>query len=142
MEGKMVKKTGHPAGVFSAAFKDLSLLIAATIFVLALSYFFNVFDLIVEFLKKSPEKIIYVDEVITTLLTLSIGLAIFAWRRWKDLKKETAERIKKQEELIRVTATQAETERIISKQLHMDMDQMKQDVREILVLMNKIKKTG
>jgi len=126
----------------SRAVRDLVLLIVITIFTLILSYFFNLFSLIVEFLQKHPDKIIYVDEVITTLLILSIGLAVFAWRRWLELRKETAERIKKQEELIRITATQADTERIISKQLHIDMDQMKQDVQEILhFLLNKHKKT-
>ncbi len=140
MKDTPVKQINKIRKNFSASFKDLSLLIAATVIVLALSYFFNVFGMIVDFLRKSPEKIIYVDEVITTLLTLSIGLALFSWRRWKELKKETAERIRKQEELIRVTTTQAETERIISKQLHMDMDQMKQDVREILALISKNKK--
>ncbi|MCX5704191.1 MAG: hypothetical protein NT066_06865, partial [Candidatus Omnitrophica bacterium] len=118
----------------SRATRDLVLLIAITILVLILSYFFDVFILIVKFLQEHPNKIIYIDEVITGLLTLSIGLAIFAWRRWLELKKETAERIKKQEELIRLAATQAEVERIISKQLRSDMDQMKQDVREILHL--------
>lgn len=128
---------------FSSTAKDLVLLVAVSFLALILSYFFNIFGLIVEFLQKHPDKIFYVDEIITTLLTLSIGLAIFAWRRWLELKKETAERIKKQEELLRVTATQAEIERIISKQLHVDMDQMKQDVREILhFLLNKNKKTA
>jgi len=123
----------------SRALRDLILLIAITIFVLVLSYFFDLFVIIVRFLQRHPERIVYVDEVFTGLLTLSIGLAIFAWRRWGELKKETAERIKKQEELLRFTATQAEVERIISKQLRSDMDQMKEDVREILNLVqNKI----
>jgi positive regulator of sigma E activity len=123
------------------ALRDLILLIAAVILSLVLSYFFNVFGLIVEFLQKYPDKILYVDEVVTTLLTLSIGLAVFAWRRWLELKRETAERIRKQEELLRITTTEADTERIISKQLHIDMDQMKQDVREILhFLLSKQKK--
>ncbi|MDD5356175.1 MAG: hypothetical protein PHY56_06550 [Candidatus Omnitrophica bacterium] len=126
----------------SRAVRDLVLLIAIAILTLILSYFFNLFSLIVKFLQKYPDKIIYVDEVITTLLILSIGLAVFAWRRWLELRKETAERIKKQEELLRITATQADTERIISKQLHIDMDQMKQDVQEILhFFLNKQKKT-
>jgi uncharacterized membrane protein (DUF106 family) len=125
----------------SRALRDLVLLIASTILVLILSYFFDVFVLIVKFLQKYPDKIAYVDEIITGLLTLSIGLVIFSWRRWLELKKETAERIKKQEELIRLTTTQAEVERIISKQLRSDMDQMKQDVREILhLLINKLKR--
>jgi hypothetical protein len=125
----------------SSAFRDLVLLIAITIFILIISYFFDAFILVVKFLQKYPDKIIYIDEVITALLTLSIGLVIFGWRRWLELKKETAERIKKQEELLRLTATQAEVERIVSRQLRSDMDQMKQDVREILhLLISKLKR--
>jgi hypothetical protein len=127
---------------FTATFKDLVVLVVVTIFVLILSYFFDVFILIVKFLQKYPDKIVFIDEVIMALLTLGIGLAIFAWRRWLELKKETAQRIKQQEELISLTTTQAEVERIISKQLRNDMDQMKQDVREILhLLLNKNKRT-
>jgi len=126
----------------SKAVKDVVSLIAITFFVLILSYFFNVFILIVSFLQKHPKLIVYIDEVITGLITLSMGLVIFAWRRWLELKKETTERIKKQEELLRLTATQAEVERIISKQLRSDMDQIKEDVREILrLLLDKHKRT-
>jgi hypothetical protein len=56
---------------------------------------------------------------------LSIGFAIFSWRRWLELKKESAERIKIQEELVRIANTKAETERIISKQLHFEIEQRK-----------------
>ncbi|MDI6606068.1 MAG: hypothetical protein QME65_02870 [Candidatus Omnitrophota bacterium] len=137
------EKTGHnnPELRPSRAVRDLVLLLAVTILVVTLSYFFNIFALIVKFLQEYPDKIIYVDEIITGLLTLSIGLAIFAWRRWLELKKETAERIKKQEEVLNLTTTQAEVERIISKQLRSDMDQMKDDVREILhLILNKYRK--
>ena len=119
----------------SRVVRDLIILFAAIIFVLILSYFFDMFTLIVRFLQKYPDKVIYVDEVIIGLLTLSIGLSIFAWRRWLELKKETSQRIRNQEELLRITTTQAEIERIIGKQLRVDMDQMKQDVREILQLL-------
>ncbi len=125
----------------SRAVRDLVLVIAVTVLVLVLSYFFDVFIVIVKFLQKHPNKIIYVDEIIIGLLTLSITLTIFAWRRWVELKRETAERIKKQEELLKLTATQAEVERIISKQLRSDMDQMKQDVREMLhIILSKYKR--
>lgn len=125
----------------SRAARDLVLLAAALLIVLLLSYFFDVFILIVKFLQKYPANIVYVDEVVSFLLTLSIGLAIFAWRRWLELKKETAERIKKQEELIRLADTQAEVERIISKQLRSDMEQLKEDVRQILqLLVNKLRR--
>ena len=120
---------------FYSAIRDLVVVIIITISVGLISYFFNVFDLIVKFLQRNPEKIFYIDEVIVTLLTLSIGLFVFAWRRWLELKKETTERIKNQEELLKFTTTQAETEKIINRQLHIDMDQMKQDVRGILTLL-------
>jgi len=124
-------------------FKDLAKLTISVIFVLILSYFFDIFIFIVKFINKHPHVIVYIDEVITGFLTLSIGLSIFAWRRWSELRSETAERIKKQEELLRLTATQAEVERIISKQLRSDMDQMKQDVREILnFLLSKHRRTA
>ena len=119
-----------------SAIRDLVFVIITTISACLISYFFNVFDLIVKFLQKHPEKIFYIDEVIVTLVTLSIGLFLFAWRRWMELKKETTERIKNQEELLRLTTTQAETEKIINRQLHIDMDQMKQDVRGILTLLH------
>jgi two-component system, NarL family, sensor histidine kinase UhpB len=118
------------------ASRDLALLAMVTILVLVISYFFDVFVLIVKFLLNHPRMIGYIDEVVMGLLTLSIGLAVFAWRRWLELKKETTQRIKNQEELIRVTTTQADIERIISKQLRVDMDQMKLDVREILRLLS------
>ena len=121
---------------FTGARRDLVLLVSATFFVLALSYYFDVFALIVRFIRRHPDTIVYIDEIVTGLLTLSIGLVIFSWRRWLDLKKETAKRLKQQEELLRVTSTKAEVERIISKQLHNDMDQMKKDVREILHLLS------
>lgn len=116
--------------------RDLIMLVAVIVLVLILSYFFGMFTLIVKFLQEHPDKVVYVDEVITGLLTLSIGLSVFAWRRWVELKKETSERIRNQEELLRITATQAEIERIIGKQLRVDMDQMKQDVKEILQLLS------
>lgn len=108
------------------AFKDLVAIIIATLFMLCLSYFFNVFFLLVELFQKYPKSIIYIDEIIVGLLTLSIGFAIFAWRRWSELKKETAKRIKLQEELLNIANTKAETERIISKQLHSEIDLRKQ----------------
>jgi hypothetical protein len=116
----------------ASAVKDLVIIAAITILVFILSYFFDVFIFIVKFLEKYPQNIIYVDEIITVLLTLSIAFAIFSWRRWQELKKETAERIKKQEEIICLNATQAEVERVINKQLRSDREQMKEAMQEIL----------
>jgi hypothetical protein len=110
----------------SSAFKDLVVLVFISISIFILSYFFDIFVFIVKFLEKYPQKVVYVDEIITALLTLSTTLAIFSWRRWLELKKETAERIKLQEELIKIANTTAETERIISKQLHVEIELRKQ----------------
>ena len=114
---------------------DLVILAVIVVFVFILSYFFNAFNVIVLYSQHHPEKIVYIDEILSVLTTLSLGLAVFSWRRWSDLKKETSKRIKHQEELLKMTSTQAETERIISKQLRLDMDQMKQDVRDLLFIL-------
>ncbi len=109
----------------TTAHKDLVIIAAIFILVFILSYFFNVFVFLLDLFRKYPRLITYVDEIITGLLTLSIGFAVFSWRRWKELKKETAERIKIQDELIKLANTKAETERIISKQLHSEIEQRK-----------------
>lgn len=111
---------------FTAAFKDSVILAVITIIVLILSYFFNVFTFLMELFQKHPKAVTYIDEIITGFLTLSIGLSIFSWRRWLELKKETAQRIKLQEELISLANTKAETERIISKQLHCEIELRKE----------------
>lgn len=107
------------------ALKDLFIISISLILIFIFSYFFDVFIFIVKFLDRYPRNIIYVDEVITGLLTLSIGFAIFSWRRWLELKKETTERIRLQEELLLIANTKAETERIVSKQLHVELDERK-----------------
>lgn len=109
--------------------QDLFVLIFVTLLVFVLSYFFDIFVFIVRFLEKYPRDIIYVDEVITVLLSLSIGFAVYSWRRWVELRKETSERIRLQEELLRVAETRAEAERIICKQLHVEIEQRKQGER-------------
>lgn len=106
----------------NSAFKDLVILTVVTVVLLVLSYFFNVFVFLVEIFRKHPQAITYIDEIITFLLSLSIGLAVFSWRRWRELKQETSQRIKLQEELIMIADTRAEAERIISKQLHCEIE--------------------
>jgi len=110
---------------FSSAAKDLIIIAVFFIIVLAFSLYFNIFKFILELVQKYPYAITYVDEVITGLLALSLGFAIFSWRRWLELKKETAERIRIQEELVKIANTKAETERIISRQLHCEIEQRK-----------------
>jgi hypothetical protein len=106
----------------NTAFKDLIVLVVITIVLLVLTYFFNVFVFLVALFQKNPKAITYIDEIITLFITLSLGLAVFSWRRWRELKQETAQRIKFQEELIMMANTRAETERIISKQLHCEIE--------------------
>jgi hypothetical protein len=83
--------------------------------------------------------ITWFDEIITALLTLSIGFAVFSWRRWLELKKETAERMRLQEELIKACETKAETERIICKQLHCDIEEHRKMEKDILSRRSKAK---
>jgi NADH:ubiquinone oxidoreductase subunit 5 (subunit L)/multisubunit Na+/H+ antiporter MnhA subunit len=121
------------------AAKDLIMLGIISIFVFILSYFFDAFIFIVKFLEKYPKNIVYIDEVITVSLTLSIGFAIFAWRRWMELKKIAAERLRLQKELVEIAEVKAETERIICKQLHCDIDEYKKISRDVLSLQAKSK---
>lgn len=121
------------------ASRDLAILALVAVFIFALSYFFNVFAFLIRFFQKHPDAITWVDEVITALLTLSIGFAVFSWRRWRELKKETAERLKLQEELLKIAETKAETERIICKELHCDIEEYKKIEKDILSRKSKTK---
>ena len=118
----------------ATAFRDLIIIVIVSIFVFVLSYFFDVFIFIVKFLEKYPRKIVYIDEVITVLLTLSIAFAVFAWRRWLELKKETTKRIKLQEEIIKIANTNAEVERIIGKQLRCEIELRRQEEKNVFSL--------
>ena len=109
----------------STAFKDLLVIFVITSTIFILSYFFNVFSYLIRLFQENPKAITWIDEIITGLLTLSISFAVFSWRRWIELKRETAERMRLQEELIRIAGTKAETERIISKQLHCEVEERK-----------------
>ncbi|MDD5155532.1 MAG: hypothetical protein PHF11_03500 [Candidatus Omnitrophica bacterium] len=112
---------------FTNAFKDILVIVIITAGILALSFFLNLFTFLVELFQKSPRLITYIDEIIAALLTLSIGLAVFSWRRLRELKEETAKRIKLQEELIKCANTKAETEHIIVKQLHVELEERKRE---------------
>jgi hypothetical protein len=139
------KKTGEQSSEprSSRASRDLAALVFIVAAVFAFSYFLNIFDFLTRFFQGHPGALTFVDEIISVLLALSVALSFFAWRRWQELKKETAARIKSQEELLRSAQTQAEVERIINKELHSDMDQIKDDVREVLCLLcNKRKGTA
>lgn len=121
LQENMKKK---PKGL-STSGKDLLVIVAILIIVFVLSYFFNVFGYLMRLFQENPKAITWIDEIITGLLTLSICFAVFSWRRWLELRKETTVRLKLQEELIRMAETKAETERIISKQLHCEVEERK-----------------
>ena len=99
---------------FTSAQKDLFILALILIFVFVISYFFNVFVFLVIYFQKHPHAVTYIDEIISCLLALSIGFAVFSWRRLRELKKESAERLRLQEELIRAAETKANRQLIIS----------------------------
>jgi hypothetical protein len=106
--------------------RDLIILALVTVCVLVFSYFFDVFAYLVEYVQKNPQAILFVDEVTTGLLTVSVGFAVFSWRRWRELKKETAERLRLQDEILNIVKTEAEAERIICRQLHSEIDLRKE----------------
>ncbi|MGE5309031.1 MAG: hypothetical protein ACM3OC_08095 [Deltaproteobacteria bacterium] len=114
------------------ASKDLIILTLVTLIVFIVSYFFDVFAFLVLFFQKHPRAVTFFDEIITGLVTVSIGLAVFAWRRYGELRKETAEKIRLQEELISNAETKAETERIICKQLHCDLEEYRKIERDVI----------
>ena len=120
---------------FSAAFRDLIILGVITVFVFIVSYFLNIFNFLVKIFYQNPKEIVYIDEIITVLLTLSIGFAVFAWRRWLELKRESTQRIRDEEMLREAAETKADVERIVGKQLRSDMDQIKQEIKQILFLL-------
>jgi hypothetical protein len=132
MDNRQESKQEEIKIISNRASKDLVIIAILLILVLVLSYFFNLFVFLIELFQRHPKAITYIDEILTALLTLSISFGVFSWRRWGELKKETAERIKLQEELIRIANTKAETERIISKQLHCEIEQRKQDEQRYL----------
>lgn len=123
----------------SSAFKDLAVLTFVVIVTLTLSYFFNVFIFLVELFQKYPQSITWIDEIVTGFLVLSIGFAIFSWRRWREVKKETAERLRLQRELIKIAETKAETERIICRQLQCDIEVYKRIEQGVLSRQVKVK---
>jgi hypothetical protein len=114
------EKSAQP--VMNAVTKDLIWLAATIIAVFIFSYFFDVFSFLLVFIRRHPSAVFYIDEIVSVLLALSIGLAVFVWRRLKELRIETAKRIKLQEKLIELAKTEAQTERIVSKQLHSEIE--------------------
>ena len=114
------------------------MIILGVVFILVLtaSFYVNIFAFIVDLFQKNPGALVYIDEIVVGLVTLSIGFAVFSWRRVIELNKETEKCILAERELARMADTRAETERIISKQLHAEIEVLMKylkDDREIIV---------
>ncbi len=107
---------------YSPAFKDAIIILSALVSLFMLSYYFNFFVFLAEIFQNNPDAFIWIDEIIIILLVLSVGSTIFAWRRWLELKKEAARRIRLQEELIALEQTKAEAADIVSKQLRSEIE--------------------
>jgi hypothetical protein len=123
----MIKNNIYKKPSLTSAHRDAAIIVITIICVFSISYFLNVFKFIIVLFQDNPNTIIWVDEIIVNLLVLSIGSAIFSWRRWRELKKETAKRIKLQEELVVVAETKAQTAEIISKQLRSEIEHSRKD---------------
>ena len=105
-----------------SARSDLVAIFVIFVLVLILSYDFNVFIFIVDLFRKYPHAVTYIDEIIMGLLTLSVSFAVFAWRRLAELKIEAEKCIRAEKELADMADSRAATERIISKQLHAEIE--------------------
>ena len=115
----------------STATKDLIAITAIAVVTFVLSYYFNIFNVIVRLFQHDSRALTYIDEIITFLVVSSLGFAAFSFRRWQELKQETAQRMQYQTELIEAAETKATVERIISRQLRSDMEDLKHTVQDI-----------
>lgn len=109
--------------------RELIIFGAALVLVLVVAHLLDLFVFVVNFLDYHRETMFYIDELIIGLAVLSTGLFIFLLRKTVQLKKETAERMRLQEELLKHCQTEAETERIVSRQLHVEVEERKRSER-------------
>ncbi|MFA5411701.1 MAG: hypothetical protein WC321_07630 [Candidatus Omnitrophota bacterium] len=130
-DNQVIRKEDDGWEISNTAF-DLIILAVALTFVFIISFFFNVFGSLVMFFERNPAALNFVDEIITALLILSIGLAVISWRRMRELKKETAERIKLQAKIIEDYETKLAMEKIICKSLHCDIEAYRKMEKEAL----------
>jgi hypothetical protein len=70
---------------WTSAQKDLFWLCFISIVLLIPTIYFDVFDVFVHWYVKVPEPFEF-EEVIPVMLILPFCLAVFSWRRWKELK--------------------------------------------------------
>ena len=128
---QLVKKENSDFGISNTA-SDLIILFATVILVFIASSFLNVFTFLVEFFQKNPAALNFVDEIIMVLLILSLGFAVISWRRLRELKKETAERVRLQEKIIDDYETKLEMEKVICQGLHYDIEQYRKLERDVI----------
>ncbi|HTH61065.1 MAG TPA: sensor histidine kinase [Paraburkholderia sp.] len=74
----------------SFVWRDLGCVIALTVIVAAVCMSFDVSELAYHWMRR--EERFQVDELPATLLVLALGLAWFAWRRWRELQRELVRR--------------------------------------------------
>ena len=118
------KKTLRPsAGDYTI--RDLFIFGIILLLALVAAHYFGVLVFIIEYVDKRPGAVMFLDEFVAGLLVLSIGLFIFLLRKMSELKSETAERMRLQEELLKRCQTEAEMEKIISHQLHVEVEERK-----------------
>jgi len=135
-------KTQHARSRFAQSNKDLVMLGMFVMVVFVLSFYFNFFKFIVISFQKNIIALEWIDEIIMCLLTLSIGLAVYAWRRMMELKKETEKCIAAEKEVAQTAITRAETEKIITKQLHAEIEVLLKYLKEDRqVMLSKIQKS-
>ena len=136
-DNQVVKKESAGFGISNTA-SDLVILFATVILVFIASSLFNVFTFLVEFFQKNPGALNSVDEIIAVLLIFSIGFAIISWRRLQELKKETAERMRLQAKIIEDYEIKLETEKIICKGLHCDIEEYRKMEKDALSRRQKV----
>jgi preprotein translocase subunit SecY len=119
----MKENIQYPKIISPRAVKDLGVILFVTVLVFILSFRFNLFSFIVKLFNKYPKAITWIDEFISISITLIVCFAVFSWRRLVELRKETAERIRLQGEIIKAKETQLEIEEIISKQLRCEIEE-------------------
>lgn len=141
METRKLTENKIPRKIPAAAW-DLVVLAVCIITVFILSYFFNVFSLLVEMAKNHPSLTAYVDEALSVSLTIIVGLAIIAWRRWREFVKSNIEREQLQEEVLLLAKTKSDTERIIARQLRDELEYHKRVEEKILHLAREQQRPG
>ncbi len=128
---QIAEKKDAGLGISNTVF-DLIVLAAILTLVFITSFFFNVFGFLVNFFQQNPAALNFVDELITALLVLSIGFAIISWRRLRELKEETAERVRLQEKMLEDYETKLEMEKVICQGLHYDIEQYRKLERDVI----------